>query len=208
MSHILEWLALGGPVMAVLVLLSVAVATLTIVKMWEFSEARVWRRDFVEPALAAWQAGRADQALSQLGKVSGPLAEVMAHAMSECRAPDFQEASGRERVAQAATDRLESARGLLRPLEVIATLAPLLGLLGTVLGMIQVFRRLQAAGERVDPGILSGGLWEALLTTAAGLAVAIVALSAFHFLDRQVERLQHAMESALTRILATRPAGG
>lgn len=208
MGAILEWLALGGPVMAVLGVLSVAVATLSIIKVWEFSEARVWRRDFVEPALSAWQAGRTDQALDRLAGASGPLADVMATAMQACTAADFQEPGARERIAQRASDLLESARGLLRPLEVIATLAPLLGLLGTVLGMIQVFRRLQAAGERVDPGILSGGLWEALLTTAAGLAVAIVALCAFHFLDRQVERLQHAMESALTRILATRPPRG
>jgi biopolymer transport protein ExbB len=205
---IFEWLVLGGPVMAVLGVLSVAVATLSIIKVWEFSEARVWKREFVEPALAAWQEGRADLALSQLAGVNGPLADVMAAAMRACSATDCREPSVRERIAQHATDRLEQARGLLRPLEVIATLAPLLGLLGTVLGMIQVFRRLQAAGERVDPGILSGGLWEALLTTAAGLGVAIVALCAFHFLDRQVERLQHAMESALTRILAVHAPGG
>jgi biopolymer transport protein ExbB len=208
MTQIVQWLALGGPVMGVLGLLSVAVATLSIIKIWEFSEARVWRREFVAPALAAWQEGRSDQAIAQLSLVHGPLVDVMATAMRACASADPQEASVRERVAQYATDRLEQARGLLRPLEVIATLAPLLGLLGTVLGMIQVFRRLQAAGERVDPSILSGGLWEALLTTAAGLGVAIVALCAFHFLDRQVERLQHAMESALTQILAARSAHG
>ena len=84
-------------------------------------------------------------------------------------------------------------------------MAPLIGLLGTVMGMIQAFRQLQAAGDRVSPAVLSGGLWEALLTTAGGLAVAIVALVAFNYLDRRVERLQQRMESALTALLTSGP---
>lgn len=205
MTQLANWLALGGPVMIVLLILSVAVATLSIVKLWEFSDARIWKRDFVEPALDAMDAGRHEQALKLLDAAAGPLAEVMAQAVVAGRVAHIGSAT-RERLARLAADRLESLRGLLRPLEVIATLAPLLGLLGTVLGMIEVFRRLQAAGDRVDASILSGGLWEALLTTAAGLGVAILALAAFHFFDRQVERLQHAMESALTRILSRHAA--
>lgn len=205
MTQLGNWLALGGPVMIVLLILSVAVATLSIIKLWEFADARIWKRDFVEPALDAMDAGRHEQALKLLDAAVGPLAEVMAQAVVAGRVAHIGAAT-RERLARLAVDRLESLRGLLRPLEVIATLAPLLGLLGTVLGMIEVFRRLQAAGDRVDASILSGGLWEALLTTAAGLGVAILALAAFHFLDRQVERLQHAMESALTRILSRHAA--
>jgi biopolymer transport protein ExbB len=60
-------------------------------------------------------------------------------------------------------------------LELISTIAPLLGLLGTVLGMIAAFQALQESGSRADPAILAGGIWEALLTTAAGMAVAIPA---------------------------------
>lgn len=194
------WLSLGGPVMLVLAGLSVAVVTLAIIKLWEFSEARLWRREFVEPALLAVESGRPDQAAAQLATASGPLAELMREAVALVQRGPVSSAA-HDRLARRAADRLEALRGLLRPLEVIATLAPLLGLLGTVLGMIEVFRRLQAAGDRVDASILSGGLWEALLTTAAGLAVSIVALAVFHLLDRQVERVHHVLESALTRIL-------
>lgn len=200
MSGAWEWLTLGGPVMLVLALLSVTVVTLAIIKLWEFSEARLWRREFVEPALQAVESGQPDQAATMLAAASGPLAELMGEAVALLRRGPVA-ATAHDRIARRAADRLESLRGLLRPLEVIATLAPLLGLLGTVLGMIEVFRRLQAAGDRVDASILSGGLWEALLTTAAGLAVSILALAVFHFLDRQIERLHHALESALTRIL-------
>lgn len=203
MKALVDGLILGGPILWILVLLSIAALTLVIVKLWEFSEIRIGHRGFVEEVLGAWSEGQRDQALARLSSERGPLAELMRAAMSRCRERcDTTDARLREALTQLAVDRLESARGLLRPLEVIAMLAPLLGLLGTVLGMIQVFRRLEQAGDRVSASILSGGLWEALLTTAAGLGVAIVALAAFHFLDRQVERLHRAMESALSRIFA------
>jgi biopolymer transport protein ExbB len=204
MSQALEWLRLGGPAMLILLGLSIASVTLILVKAWEFWELRIGQRDFVPRALASWHAGRADQALALLHAQVTPLARAMEAAIKGRGNPTLSEAEVREQVTQIAAEHLESARRLLRPLEVIANLAPLLGLLGTVLGMIQVFQRLQVAGDRVNPSILSGGLWEALLTTAAGLTVAIIALAGFHVFDRAVERLHHDMEGALTRIF-TRP---
>ena len=201
MSSTLQWLQLGGPALLVLLALSVGALTITIVKFWEFFELRIWRRDFVARAAEAWQRRQADQALAILQAQRGPLAQVMQHAVAQLRG-GLDDAAAREQAAQYAQEKLDDERGLLRPLEVIAMLAPLVGLLGTVLGMIRVFQRLQQAGGDVNPVALSGGLWEALLTTAAGLAVAIVALAAFHLLDRTVERLQLDMEGALTRIFA------
>ena len=69
--------------------------------------------------------------------------------------------------------------------------------------MIDAFQALQAAGDRVEPSILSGGIWKALLTTAVGLGIAIAAVSAVGYFDRRIEALQQAMESALTRVLTT-----
>ncbi|MGH8540278.1 MAG: MotA/TolQ/ExbB proton channel family protein [Stenotrophobium sp.] len=204
MSDFFDSLRLGGPALLILLLLSIAALTLIIVKAWEFWELRIWQRDFVARAIDAWHGGRADQALALLQAQATPLARVMAAAVRGRGNSAAPENEVREQVTQIASEELESVRRLLRPLEVIANLAPLLGLLGTVLGMIQVFQRLQAAGNQVNPAILSGGLWEALLTTAAGLSVAIIALAGFHTLDRAVERLHHDMESALTRIF-TRP---
>ena len=204
MSQALEWLRLGGPAMLILLGLSIASVTLILVKAWEFWEIKIGQRDFVASALNAWHAGRADEALALLNSQVTPLAKVMAAAIKGRSNTALPEAEVREQITQLASEQLESTRRLLRPLEVIANLAPLLGLLGTVLGMIQVFQRLQTAGDRVNPSILSGGLWEALLTTAAGLTVAIIALAGFHVFDRAVERLHHDMEGALTRIF-TRP---
>ncbi|MFP6717413.1 MAG: MotA/TolQ/ExbB proton channel family protein, partial [Alphaproteobacteria bacterium] len=82
-----------------------------------------------------------------------------------------------------------------------ANLSPLLGLLGTVLGMIKAFARLESAGTKVDPAILAGGIWEALLTTAFGLSVAIPALAAFYILEGQVENVRAQMKDATIRVL-------
>jgi biopolymer transport protein ExbB len=69
-----------------------------------------------------------------------------------------------------------------------------------VLGMIEAFRQLEAAGTRVNPSLLAGGIWEALLTTAVGLAVAIPAVAALNWLERVVERTAHDMDSAITGV--------
>jgi len=203
MSQAFEWIRLGGPTMLLLVGLSIATVTIVLVKLWEFWDQRIGDRHFVARVLSAWQLGQTDQALSLLGGSPSPLADVMRETITVRSDAERSDAHAREYIEAYAAERLEGLRGLMRPLEVISQLAPLLGLLGTVLGMIQAFRQLQAAGDRVSPAILSGGLWEALLTTAGGLAVAIVALVAFNYLDRRIERLQQRMESVLTALLTS-----
>src|SRR5690606_10358075 len=78
-----------------------------------------------------------------------------------------------EEVQRIATERLHALQKGFRALDAVAQVAPLLGLFGTVLGMIEAFRQLQGAGSAVDPSLLAGGIWVALLTTAVGLAVAM-----------------------------------
>lgn len=77
----------------------------------------------------------------------------------------------------------------IRGLEVIATITPLMGLLGTVIGMVKAFSKVAQQKGQVDPSLLAGGIWEALLTTAAGLAVAIPILVVLHYFDRRLERI-------------------
>jgi biopolymer transport protein ExbB len=84
-------------------------------------------------------------------------------------------------------DLITEFRTSLRPLEVIAACAPLLGLLGTVIGMIEAFATLSSAGSDMNPALLAGGIWKALLTTAAGLIVAVPALFSWHIFDRSIE---------------------
>jgi biopolymer transport protein ExbB len=103
--------------------------------------------------------------------------------------------------ARIARGLLAQARAGLRGLELASTIGPLLGLLGTVTGMIAAFQALQDAGSRADPSTLAGGMWEALLTTAAGMAVAIPAQVALTWFESIVDDLRHDMEDAATRIL-------
>ncbi len=85
----------------------------------------------------------------------------------------------------------------------IATIAPLLGLLGTVFGMIEAFQQMESAGKNVDPSILSGGIWEALLTTAAGLSVAIPVVVFENYFRSLVDRFKGNVEGAVTKVLTS-----
>lgn len=96
--------------------------------------------------------------------------------------------------------QLHDLRKGFRSLEVIAAAAPLLGLLGTVLGMIEAFQQLAAAGNDVDPSMLSSGIWQALLTTAGGLIVALPALVAWHYFDRKIEVARASLNGFLLAI--------
>ena len=105
-------------------------------------------------------------------------------------------------VGRVGTREIKNLERYLRGLEVIANLSPLLGLLGTVLGMIKAFARLETAGTNVDPAILAGGIWEALLTTAFGLSVAIPTLAAFYLLEGKVASCRSLLEDSATRALS------
>ena len=101
-----------------------------------------------------------------------------------------------------AEQEIEQLKNGMRPLEVISALAPLIGLLGTVLGMINAFQSLQQAGSKVDPAMLSGGISQALITTAAGLIVAIPTTAAWHYLDSITTKQHASIEHLLTEYLS------
>ena len=86
-------------------------------------------------------------------------------------------------------------------MDLAVTAAPLLGLLGTVLGMIEAFRQLEAAGTRVNPSLLAGGIWEALITTAAGLVVAIPASLGHSFFLSVIDRFIIEMEETSAELV-------
>ena len=195
----LDLLALGGPVSAILVAMSVLAFTIVLVKLWQFHVVRIGSFRPAREALGLYRAGQEQEALVLTGSSPNPAAEALARALRGQRRRLPEEAV-REEVARFGHDILESLRSGFRPLEVIASLAPLLGLFGTVLGMIEAFREMEQAGHQVNPAVLSGGIWEALLTTALGLGVAIPVVAALGWLERRVDRLAHEMGSIVTRI--------
>ena len=99
-----------------------------------------------------------------------------------------------EKLSVVGQEELNKLGKNIRGLEVIATISPLMGLLGTVMGMVQAFNKVAQYKGQVDPSILAGGIWEALLTTAAGLAVAIPVVVMLHFFDRKIEKISFLLE--------------
>ena len=195
----LDLLRAGGVVVWILILLSVLATAVSLLKLWQFADTRVGARHASQRMLALYKAGQAKEALDASLQARGPLAEVLAAALRGLER-GVPEAKVREEVLRHGSDVLENLRSGFRFLEVIAALAPLLGLFGTVLGMIEAFRQLEAAGDQVNPAILSGGIWQALLTTAVGLGVAIPVVAVLNWLESRVERLAHAMDSLVTRV--------
>jgi len=189
----------GGPVVMLLLGLSVMALTLVLVKLYQFRRARLWQRGPAREALALWHQGEADKALEVAGASANPTAQALARAVRG-RRRELPDAAVREEVLRYGSDALFQLRRGFRPLEVIGSLAPLLGLLGTVLGMIEAFQQLEAAGNKVNPAILSGGIWEALLTTAVGLSVAIPVVAVLNGLERLVDHLAHDMDDLVTRV--------
>jgi biopolymer transport protein ExbB len=106
----------------------------------------------------------------------------------------------REDVERVMIEQVGRLRSMLRTLEMVGQIAPLIGLLGTVIGMIQAFQQMQQAGSSVDPSTLAGGIWVALLTTAVGLAIAIPATMIASWFDERVDRERTAMERLVTAV--------
>ncbi len=200
------WLDDGGTVLYVLLGISVIALTIILVKAFQFSLLGSGRRRVVEAALQAARAARPNDALAQLASNRHPVARVMEAAVRAAADPRLSEDRAKEEVVRIASLHLDGLRSGLRALALIATISPLIGLLGTVLGMIEAFQSLEAAGSRVDPAILSGGIWVALLTTAAGLIVAIPAAAAHNWFEGAVYRCRRAMEDAATQVF-TLPSG-
>ena len=204
-SGLAPLLAAGGPVLYILAGLSVLALALVVMKLIHFTQVRAWNSRAAERALALWQGGRPREALALLERSPDPVSRVVETAVRGRLMPQASEALVREEVARVATQALETLKSGLRFLALVASLSPLLGLLGTVIGMIDAFQALEQAGSRVDPSILSGGIWVALLTTAAGLIVAIPAAAAHHWLEGRVEAIARRMEDGATRIFTHAP---
>ncbi len=196
-----ELLRQGGPIMGVLLALSVLAVAIILAKLFQFGRSGLRRTDFVEQVLAALRQGGHGAALQTLEGRPHPVARVMASAIRCGADPAFSVRDVEAEVSRVGSAEIRNLESWLRGLSSIAHLSPLLGLLGTVTGMITAFMRLEEAGSRVDPAILSGGIWEALLTTAFGLTVAIPAMAAFYYLEGRVDEVRAAMKDAAVRVL-------
>jgi biopolymer transport protein ExbB len=193
----MEWMDRGGIIAWILLVFSVYALAIILIKTAHLFRLRNTHR--VEEAIELLKQGDSDRALKALAISSAPAARVVEGVISGMKEELLNEAVMREEIETLGGHELNRARRGLRSLDAIAHLSPLLGLLGTVLGMIEAFIQLEGAGTQVDVGLLAGGIWEALVTTAAGLAVAIPALAALNALEGMVERMREEMVQLAAR---------
>jgi len=199
-TPVADFLSLGGPVVAILLVLSVAGLAIILKKLADILPLGGRRRARIARAVALWRRGERREALAASEAVTGPAAAVVATAMRMSLA-HVPGALIREEVERLGGEELHILRRYLRGLEAIAQVSPLLGLFGTILGMIEAFRVLQDGGSNVDPAMLAGGIWVALLTTAVGLAVSIPCSLALHWFEGRIDAERQSIESLATSVL-------
>jgi len=180
----------GGPFMWPIVLCSVAAAAIILERLWTLQERRVLPRDLIRRVRALVEADKVDDRVIGALEQNSPLGKVLAAGLASRHRP--REVM-MERLEDAGRHVVHELERFLNTLGTIASISPLLGLLGTVTGIIKSFNALQA-GAAGDPRMLSGGIAEALIATAAGLCVAIPALIGYRYLRGRVEGFVVEME--------------
>jgi biopolymer transport protein ExbB len=192
-----EIIRAGGAFMWPIVMCSVIAVAIVVERFWTLQSSRVIPRDLSQKV---WNWIETDQLNDQLIaalEVNSPLGELLANGLKNRNKPRNMMV---ERLEDGGRHVVHELERYLTTLGTIAAIAPLLGLLGTVAGIIHAFNAITANGLG-DPRTLSGGIGEALITTAAGLTVAIPSLIAYRFLRGKVERLVVLMEKEAMRMV-------
>jgi biopolymer transport protein ExbB len=193
-----ELLLQGGWTMVPLLACSVASVAVLAQKGLQFTFEKVRSIKALELAAAYAKDGDLDELALHCSNAGTPLGDAMAMcANTLLQNPERAE----DEVRRFASVELERLERWLPVLSFIAQAAPLFGLLGTVIGMVELFSSMEAAGAAVQTGMLSSGIWKALLTTAAGLVIAIPSLGGHVWLSREVDRLRVRMEDGAGQIL-------
>jgi len=185
MAQIVEIIIKGGVVMIPLVACSLISLALSIERI--FFWAKLKSKNTVQEMLGLAEEGEFDKALDLGKRAELPIARVLAAGLAH-RNPS--PAKAMEAAAQAEIPVLKSRLGVL---DTIVTLAPLLGLLGTVVGMIGSFDVMSEVGMG-QPHAVTGGVAEALIATATGLLIAILTLISYNYFSSRVEKEMDAME--------------
>ena len=181
----------GGLIMIPLSLLSVLGLAVVVEKLLNLRQTRVLQSDVVNCIESLNTPADIPMAIKFCGRYNSPMANIIRAGLEEASSPLSEVRQAMEDTGRKEIKRLER---YLVVLETVAAASPLLGLLGTVLGMIKVFSVISISGVG-QAGLLSGGIAEALITTAFGLSIGIPALIAFNFFDSRVDNLTVKIES-------------
>ncbi|MCL4720745.1 MAG: MotA/TolQ/ExbB proton channel family protein [Gammaproteobacteria bacterium] len=186
----LEIVIVGGWVMIPIILGSIIAAAIILERLWTLQPGRVVPRDLSRQVWEWVTSNQLNHQRIQELRVGSPLGQILAAGLA---GRQQERATLKEAVEDTGRHVVHELERYLNTLGTIAAVSPLLGLLGTVTGMIRTFSALTSGGTG-DPAALAGGISEALITTAAGLMVAIPALIAHRYLRGRVDGLVVQME--------------
>jgi biopolymer transport protein ExbB len=194
---VFELVRAGGWLMLPIILCSIVAIAIIIERYWTLKPSRIAPKHILAEVWTKIKNSELDTAQIRELKLSSPLGQVLAAGLVNSK-------SGREvmteSIEQAANQVIHDMERYLSTLGTVALITPLLGLLGTVLGMIKVFTEIMIQGTG-NANVLAGGISEALITTAAGLTVAIPALTFYRVFMRKVETLVIDLERESVKLV-------
>ena len=193
----LEIIQAGGWLMVPILLCSVVAAAISVERLWSLQRTRILPKNLLAQTWTALKQEEFDQQKIRDLRAGSPLGHVLASGISNAkRGRDIM----KESMEEATTQINHDLERYLTALGIIASIAPLLGLLGTVVGMIDVFDSLMLEGAG-NANVLAGGISTALITTAAGLSVAIPAMMFHRFFLRRVDELVVDVETESSKLV-------
>ncbi|MFH1459292.1 MAG: MotA/TolQ/ExbB proton channel family protein [Candidatus Omnitrophota bacterium] len=191
----------GGPVIIPIILCSIFALAIILERLINIYRSRIDTSKFMDEITAALKRNRISDALEICEQTQGPIAHILKAGISR---HDRSREEIREAIEDAGLHEVPKLEKNLSALATIAHISPLLGLLGTVTGMVSTFQIIQQKAQAmypVDPSVLAKGIWEALITTVAGLIVAIPCFVAYNYLVAKVESLVVEMEILATDLV-------
>jgi biopolymer transport protein ExbB len=195
----MEFLKLGGPLLWIIVACSIVAMIVFIERAFHLHRARIKSDDFLKGILNILRKGNAAEALTICEETPGPVAQIVRVGIVHRAAPREVAEAAMANAGSLEIARLEERIGVVAT---VAQIAPLLGLLGTVVAFMQFVWSLHSPDTLVLSADVLGRMWAALITTGAGLTVAIPCHVAHNMLVTRVERLVGDMERALNETLA------
>lgn len=196
-----EMMQKGGPIMWPILLCSVIAFGIVIERLVQLRRAQIDTKVFMEQISKSLKRNKIMEALELCDRTPGPISRILKAGILK---HDRPRAEVRETIEDASIHEVPLLEKNLPVLATVAHIAPLLGLLGTVTGMVAAFQVIESKASSlnpVNPGDLAAGIWEALLTTVAGLCVAIPTFVAYNYLVSRVDGFVLEMERSATDLL-------
>ena len=193
-----DYLDKGGLVFLILLLFSTISISIILLKVFQFiyfNSIKV--NDLDKQIRQSNNLNDMESFFSQSKNSNHPLIMILQKSTNIFKNNSLSDEQKSSEIKSEVIQRLKKIESLLPTLDIIAQVSPLLGLLGTVIGMISSFNQLELGGSLVDPAVLAGGIWTALLTTAIGLVVAIPALISHHYFEKKITVIQNNINSLL-----------